>query len=172
MADLFGALLLLVGGVGSLAAYLAILVYLLPGFTGRAQRALETMPGRSLVVGLVNWLFFAVIAFLLAAIGNELPRPLRGLFNLTAFAIILALLAATSIGLAALVTLLRDRFTPLAASPKNTIWTAVLLLIAGLAPIVGWFILTPAALAASLGATIITLILRPRPQKPIQTPEI
>jgi hypothetical protein len=158
MADLLGALLLLVGGVGSLAAYLATLVYLLPGHTGRAQRALETMPGRSLVVGLVNWIFFAVIAFLIAAIGNELPRPLRALFNLTALMIILALLATTSVGLAAVVTLLRDRFAPLASSPKNTVWTAVLLVAAGLAPVAGWFILTPAALAASLGATIIALI--------------
>jgi hypothetical protein len=118
------------------------------------------MPGRSLVIGLVNWIFFAIIAFLIAAIGNELPRPLRALFNLTALSIILALLAATSVGLAAVVTLLRDRFSPHDSSPKSTIWTAVLLLVAGLAPVVGWLILTPATLAASLGATIIALIFR------------
>lgn len=167
MDDLFGAILLSVAGIGSLAAYLAIVAFLLPGFTGRAQRALEMMPGRSFAVGLVNWIFFSIIAALTVAIGGALGG-LQGLFNLFALAIALALLAATSVGLAALVNLLRGRFTPLTTgtpfpTAKGTFWTAVLLLVAGLSPVVGWFILTPAALATSLGAVVIALVLRPKP---------
>jgi hypothetical protein len=160
MSEVVSMLALVLGSAATIAALLTVIAFLLPGFVGRCRRALETMAGRSLAVGAVNFIFFAAVAGLTAIIGAELPEPLRGLFNLGALIILLLLLALAAAGLAGLVALLRDRVS-LATSPfAGMMWAGVLLVAAALAPIGGWFVLAPLALLVSLGAAIIALVQR------------
>jgi hypothetical protein len=160
MAEALSLLLFAGGATVTIAALLVVLGYLLPTFVGRSRRALESMPIRSLLVGIVNAIFFMAIAGLILILGAELPDALRGLFNLAALAILLALLGMAALGLAGLLTLLRDRVGLSPSSLPALLWLGVLLVAAGLAPVIGWLALTPLALLAGLGAAIIALVQR------------
>ncbi|MCB8921184.1 MAG: hypothetical protein H6662_06340 [Ardenticatenaceae bacterium] len=142
IAILLGALL---GGL-TLAALFTTLVYLLPNRVSRASRALEQAPGRAFLLGLVNALFFGVLGLLFSQ-GGDLGRLLGVL-------IFLVLLAGTAVGLSGAVLLLRGRVYPQLDNLHGTLKTAVLLIAAVLAPVVGWFILTPILLLISLGAAL------------------
>lgn len=156
MGELLGAIILaLVSGI-TLAALLTTLTYLLPEQVQRTQAVLEGSAKRAFVIGLVNFIFFG----LLAAFGLERGPLLRLLGALLA----LALLAAGSVGLTAVTQILRQRIYG-RQTISDTVKTAVLLITAGFTPIVGWFILAPLTLLTSLGAAIIAL-LRSAPPPP------
>ncbi|MCI0397636.1 MAG: hypothetical protein L0332_34055 [Chloroflexi bacterium] len=158
MGELIGALILAVAGGGTVAALLATLSLLMPGLAGRAAHALDAWPGRSFLLGAVNFLFFLAVAFILAQIGGNLPGGLGGLFNLAALTIALGLLLLAMIGLTGLVALLAERMSG-GAPPTagRTLRAGILLVAAALAPVAGWFVLVPLAILAALGAAIIAL---------------
>lgn len=157
MAELIGIILLSLAGGVATVALLLVCIYLLPERTTQAKHTLAERPGRSFLVGLVNLLFFGVLAALLGRGGQ--------LLQLFSAAILLALLGLAVVGLAGLVRLLHGRIYPHSKGDVLTVTeggkTAVLLIIAALAPVAGWFILAPLALVAGLGATITTLLRRP-----------
>ena len=139
---------------GTLAALLVLLPALLPGRVGRAQQIAQNSPGRSFVIGLVNFLFFGV----LIAIFSQ-GAQLGGLIAAT---ISLVLLAVTAVGLAGINQIVQARLYPNGGGVKVGLKTAVLLIAAGLVPLLGWFVLAPILLLVSLGAGIITLVRRGR----------
>jgi hypothetical protein len=159
MNRVLGFVLFIPAAGATAAALLTILVFLLPGKTGRARHALETGPGRSFVIGLVNFVFFGAIAALLNQGGDFL--------GLISFLLLLALFGLTLIGMGGLLSLLRHRLYPLGSErsslPRETINAAILLLLALLTPVAGWFVLAPMLLLLGLGAGIIALIQRSTP---------
>lgn len=164
--DNVAGLLLLVVSVISVDAFLTILVLFLPGPTERARTAVVTMPGRVFALGFVNALFFGTIAFVLAAIGGQLPSALNSLFVLAALSITIVLVALSLLGVAAQVALLRDRLGADPLGMGGLLRAGGLLLLGTAAPIVGWFILAPIVLLVGLGAAILALAGRLRRQTP------
>ncbi len=159
MDELFGGLIIFVGGTITAVSLLTTLLYLLPERIQKARQIMKATPRRAFGIGLVNSLFFGLIAAMLMN-GGELLQ----LFGLL---IALTLLGLGTIGLAAIVALMRKRiFGNLsdAEALKGNLKTAVLLIIAGFTPVIGWFILTPLAFITGLGAVIITLFNRQQTQ--------
>ncbi len=156
MAELIGLIVLIPAGVVALAALLTLLVYLIPGRVRRSSQILEKTPGRAFLIGLVNFIFFGLLAALLAQDGPFL--------RLIALLILLAMLALALVGTAGLVTLLRGRIYPVQEVSKpvvgQTVKSAVLLLMAFLAPVAGWFLMAPILIIMGLGTGIITLVRR------------
>jgi hypothetical protein len=157
MTRIIGLIIFIPLGGATFVALLTLLVFLLPTHTGRAKRALETSPGRSFVIGLVNLIFFSAIAALLSQGGQ--------LLGLISVFILLTLTGLAMSGLAGLVVLLRQRLhtAEYGQSPGATIRSAILLVMALLAPIAGWFVLAPIISLMGLGASISSLIKRTDP---------
>ena len=137
---------------GTLAALLVLLPALLPGRVARAQQIAQISPGRAFVIGLVNFLFFGLVATIFAQ-GGEFGGLLGGI-------ILLTLLVLTAVGLAAINQIVQGRLYPKGAGVKVGLKTAVLLIAGGLVPLLGWLVVTPILLLISLGAAIIALVRR------------
>lgn len=159
MEERIGGLIVLIASGATLAALLALMVVLLPNLSNRTARTMETMPGRSFVLGGINFVFFSAVAFVLAQIGEGIGGFFGGIFSLTALFISMILLLLLSVGLAGLVRLISERTNEgKAVSVGQLLKAAVLLVGAMLAPLAGWFVLTPIALFVGLGATIMALV--------------
>ena len=152
MAEGLQIIIIILFSWGTLAALLVLLPALLPGRVARAQQVTQNSPGRSLVIGLVNFLFFGVVATIFAQGGD--------LGGLIALIILLALAAVTAVGLAALNQIVQARLYPNGVGVKVGLKTAVLLIAGGLVPLLGWFVVTPILLLIGLGAGIIALVRR------------
>jgi hypothetical protein len=153
MNDIFAGTIILIGGIVTLTALLTTLVFLLPQRIERTRRALLASSKQAFGIGLVNIIFFGLLAALLLQ-GGEL-------FQLIGLLLALALLALASLGLAAILLLLRQRiYIQPTSEIQVTLKTAVLLIAAGLSPFVGWFVLTPLTLITGLGAVILTIVRR------------
>lgn len=159
MEEQIGALIIAVVGGATLAALLALLVILLPTITGKTARTMEMMPGRSFILGAINFTFFFGVAFVFSQIGDGVGGFFGGLFSLGSLIIAFILLLLLSIGLAALVRLISERTDDNKPFSGGRLYrSAVLLVGAMLAPLAGWFVLTSLALFIGLGSTIITLV--------------
>lgn len=152
MAEGLQLIIIILFSGGTLAALLVLLPALLPGRLARAQQIVQNSPGRAFVIGLVNFLFFGVLIAIFAQ-GAELGGLIAG-------TILLALMMVTAVGLAAINQIVQGRLYPDDGSVKVGLKTAVLLIAAGLVPLLGWFVLTPVLLLISLGAAIISLVRR------------
>ena len=147
--ELIIGILIFLGGGSTLAALFTTLVYLFPVWTDQAAEALRVVPGRSLLLGLVNALFFGILGALLG--------QAEGIWLLLGLLLWLLLAGGAAIGVAGLLIVLRQRlFAELVVwTPGMTLNTAVLLVAAALSPMIGWFLFTPLALIMGLGAAII-----------------
>lgn len=158
MEELISGLITAVVGGATLSALLALAVILFPNMSRNTARIMERMPGRSFFLGGINFLFFFGVAFVLAQIGDGIGGFFGGLFSLTALIISIVLLLLLSLGLVGLVRLVSDRSDDgRPVSLGHLFKSAVLVVSAGLAPLAGWFVLTPLALFIGLGATILAL---------------
>jgi MFS family permease len=157
MNELIGAALLTLAGYVTLVALLTTTAYLIPQRAERARQIIQEKPGRAFIVGLVNLLFFGI----LAAVFNQ-GGDVGGLLGLL---ILFALLGLAVIGLTGLLLLLRHRFYPPHEETNHSLLAVTIrssaILVAGLlAPVVGWFILAPILLITGLGAGIMALVRR------------
>lgn len=155
MTDLISAAILAITGYLTLVALLTTTAYLIPQRAERTRQILQGKPGRAFIIGLVNFLFFGI----LAAVFNQ-GGDIGGLLGLI---IILALLGLSIVGLTGLLLLLRSRFYPPHEETAHSLLAVTVrssaILVAGLlAPAVGWFILAPILLIMGLGSGIMTLI--------------
>ena len=159
MAEIIGFIFLIPAVALTLIALFAILPALLPERTRQAAAILDQSPGRSFIIGFVNLLFFGVVAIFLSQNGD-----FAGLLSLL---ILLALLAAALPGFGGVVHLLQTRMFDNAAPSdlKARMKTAVLLTLALLSPIIGWFILLPLLYLLALG-TGLSVLIRRSPRKP------
>ncbi len=153
--EMFAVLLLVVLGSIAVIALFAALTLLIPAPVEKTRLNLEAALGRSLLLGLVNFIFFAVLTTLFGWIAQETSGLVAGISIFLAGVIVLALSLFTLLGLAALANLLGARMGGSKTPPfASHLRGGALLILAGLAPYVGWFVFTPLAAWAGLGAAI------------------
>jgi hypothetical protein len=143
--------------------FMLLLAALLPRVVRRSKQALERSPWRAFFIGLANYLFLGGISLVLLNI-----EPLAWLGLLIAA----GLLGVTGLGMSGLASLVGERLARLSGgqtqlppleggteggiSPlKQLIWGSVVLELASLLPLLGWFLLAPILLMVSFGAAIL-----------------
>jgi glucan phosphoethanolaminetransferase (alkaline phosphatase superfamily) len=158
MDNVFNILTVILFGGLSLLAFFAALRLLLPKPIQQTQQVLENSGGRSLLLGLVNFIFFGLVAVLGVWLSERTGSILAGIFVLLSGVITLAVTFLTLIGLVALANMLGTRIKKDAAPFETILRGGALLILAGLAPYVGWFLFTPLASWTGLGAAITALV--------------
>ncbi|MFZ5819631.1 MAG: hypothetical protein ACOYYJ_07000 [Chloroflexota bacterium] len=165
MDNIFNLLLLVLFGVVSLLAFFAALILLLPAPVEKTRETLETNGGRALLLGLVNFIFFGMVVLLCVWLAEKVGGVVAGIFILVGGLVALGLAVLALMGLVALAQLLGTRMGSETTPFLTTLRGGGLLLLAGLAPYIGWFLFTPLAVWAGLGAAIQTVI--PRRKTPL-----
>ena len=166
MNNIVGLLLIILFGGAGLISILTIINLLMPIPVERTRTILEINMGRSLLLGLVNFSFAAVVGIVLA-LPARIGGIMAGIFVFLIGILALAVAALTLFGLVSLTSLLGNRIGE-AKSPVTThIRGSVLLVLACLTPYLGWFIFTPLVLWTAFGATIQTLFRKK--EKPLTT---
>jgi hypothetical protein len=159
MNNIFGLLLIVLFGGAGLISIFTIVRLLLPLPVERTRLALESSLGRSLLLGLVNFLFAGVLVALLMW-PTKIGGVVAGVFVFLAGLVGLAVTVLVLLGLVAATSLLGSRMgeakSPLAAQLRG----GVLLLLACLTPYLGWFIFTPLVVWTALGAGIQSMLRR------------
>ncbi len=149
-----GLLALLLMGVGLIALLLTVAA-LWPGFTQRARLGLEDAPGKTFLIGLVNYLFVGTIALVLLNLG---PLAVVGL------ALGGVLLLGTVLGLPAVAALVGGRLYRLRRR-EATPWDEIVaggtaLFLSSLLPVAGWVFVLPALALWSFGTAAMTIAAR------------
>jgi hypothetical protein len=161
MADILRLLLVTILLTIGLVAYFLVTGALFPQRLAKTRAILQSMPGRSFGLGLVNFVFFAVVAVVLFSIAERTGNGfIKGLLTIPAL-ILLALLAIMlSFGLAGMSNTLGERIFPDLSAWKQTAWGTVCLSFACALPFVGWFLLLPYAGSLGIGAFILGMFQR------------
>ena len=155
MSDIVRLFLIILLLLAGFAAYFLVLNALFAPRVTKTRSIAQSMPGRSFGIGLVNFLFFAVIALVLLSIAENAAPFLRGVLTIPAI-IILALLAiALSLGLAGMSTMIGERVFPELPLWKQSLWGTVCLSLACALPFIGWFLLFPYVGFVSIGSVIL-----------------
>jgi hypothetical protein len=151
------AVVAILGGI-CLSAWAMILsvALIFPGKANHARSRLVNKPWASFFTGFGIW---ATVGFVsVALIGN--PFPLAKLMGWMVFMTLAAIAAVGSAGLANLASerlrTLAPDMTPYAATAKS----AAVIVVAGLVPVLGWFLIIPFLTFAATGAGIQALMLR------------
>lgn len=163
MDNVFNLLVVVLFGTASLLALFAALALLLPAPIKAVRAVLERSSGRSLLLGLVNFLFFGLLATLGVWLAERVGGLPAAVFVLVSAVIALAVAVLTLLGLLALADLLGSRIGGPATQFNNMLRGGGLLLLAALAPYLGWFLFAPLASWTGLGASIQALVLRRKP---------
>lgn len=157
MAETIALIFLIPAVTITFIALLITIPYLWPQRATQASHLLDKSPGRSFIIGFVNFLFFGILAAFLSQQGD--------FAGLLALLLLLALLGIAVLGMGGFLLLLANRIYPQAEDElKARLKTAVLLILALLAPILGWFVFTPLLLILGLGAGIMALFRRQQPK--------
>ncbi len=143
-----------------LAAYFLVIGALFANRVIRAQRVINQMPARAIGVGLVNFLFFGVIAMILFSVAENTNGAIKVILTSPALLITVLLAITLSLGLAGMVNVLGERILPEHSSLKKSVWGSVLLTFACALPFVGWFLLLPYTALLGFGAVILGLFQR------------
>lgn len=130
--------------------------------TAAARTRLENHPLRALGIG-------ALIVAVGGVGGVVLLNQPNGLLKLFGWALLLGLLAVSALGGGGLVLLASDRVRGM--EPRFSAFAALgrgagLLVVAGLVPLLGWFLIAPLMLVASLGAGCQALLRRDDTTRP------
>ena len=140
-----------------LAAYFLVIGALFASRVTRAHRVINQMPARAIGVGLVNFLFFGVIAMILLSVAENANGAIKVILTLPALIITVLLAITLSFGLAGVVNILGERILPEHSHLKKTTGGTVLLSLACALPFVGWFLLLPYTSLLGFGAVILSL---------------
>jgi hypothetical protein len=112
------------------------------------------------LIGLVNAVFFILLAALMFNYARSLSGLPAGLVAMIALAIFAALGTLESIGLSGFSYWLEGQIANSERTLASSLRTTLLLVLACMAPFVGWFLLTPFVIATALGAAIQTVLRR------------
>lgn len=141
----------------TLIAMFAVVAALFPSATGRTRRSMETSPGASFAIGLVNSLFMGGIALALAGLADGLGL---GLLRAPAVGLIAILVVLLTFGLTGASQLVGDRLFPERSASARGLLGSTGLVLACLTPFVGWFGLFPYVSFLGIGAFILSLFRR------------
>lgn len=153
----------LIFGVGIMALTLVLNV-LFPLLVQRARTTAEQMPGRSAIVGFINFAFFSILGWVLFAMAQEAENS-----GITGAAVILRFLGAIELlalftliafGIAAIARWVGERLLPNGSSTRQAFGGVVTLELALLAPFVGWVLVPLAVVLVGYGSVIIALVWR------------
>lgn len=160
MSDILRLLVAVILLTIGLVAYFLVLNALFSPRIERTKSVAQSMPVRSAGIGLVNFVFFAVIATALLA-GAETAGPLlRGILILPAVVILAALAFVLSLGLVAMSNMIGEKIFPNFSAWKQTLWGTVCLSLACVLPLIGWFLLLPYIGFVGIGAVILGFLQR------------
>ncbi len=157
--ETFAVLLLTTLSLITLTASFIFTRGLFPHKVALIQEALENHWKRSFWLGLVNTVFITILVLGLGSIGNNYR-----VFYLPTFAIYSVFLIGLLFGLTAFIQLLGGRLFPERTPVQRDIRAGAVLLLTGLLPIVGWFLLFPYVICLGVGAVVLTLF-RKKPQE-------
>ena len=160
MDQLFNLILLVAAGIVTVVALLAAINLLLPKPVEKVQKNLEGSLGRSTLLGLVNFLFFGAIFMLAIWLSERSESVIAGIFVFLAGLIGIGIIVLAVFGLVAFANLFGDRIGDAGSPFKTNLRGGLLLVLAGIAPYIGWFLFTPLVVWAGLGAAINALVRR------------
>jgi len=163
MTDIFRLLLIITLLTISLAAYFIVIGALFANRVTKTQRVIHQMTGRSFLVGLVNFLFFGVIAIVLFSVADSTAGLVKTILTIPALLITALLTVTLSFGLAGMVNMVGERILPEHSSLKKSAWGTVILTFACALPFVGWFLLLPYVGLVGFGAVILGFFQRDLP---------
>ena len=155
MSDILRLFFIIVLLTISLAAYFLVIGALFANRVAKAQRVINQTPGRAIGVGLVNFLFFGVIAMILFSVAENTSGVIQVILTIPALLIGALLIIILSFGLAGLVNVVGEQILPEYSSLKKTVWGTVMLTFACAIPFVGWFLLLPYVVFLSFGAVVL-----------------
>lgn len=145
----------------SLAAYFLVANALFPQRVAKTKAMIESMPGRSFGIGLVNFSFFFVIAFALISFAENIGNGFfKTIVTIPALIIILLLVIVLSFSLTSMSNLIGGKFLPDGAGWKQSFWGTTILCFACALPFAGWFLLFPYIGFVGFGAFILALFQR------------
>jgi hypothetical protein len=150
--ETFAVLILSILSLITLIASFVFTRGLFPRKVALIQTVLEDHRKRSFWLGLANTVFITILVLGLGAVGNNYR-----IFFLPAFAIYGVFLIGLLFGLTAIIQLLGGRLFPERTPVQRDIRAGAVLLLTGLLPAVGWFLLFPYVICLSIGAVVLTL---------------
>ncbi|MBI5353149.1 MAG: hypothetical protein HZB50_10965 [Chloroflexi bacterium] len=139
----------------TLSAYFLVIGALFTERVLKTKNIIQQMPWRSFGLGMVNFLFFGVIALVLLSVSQNAVAFVRGILTIPAFAILIFLAILLSIGLTGMVQSLGEKIFPDMAAWKRNLWSTVILCFACALPLFGWFLLLPYVGFVGIGAAIL-----------------
>jgi hypothetical protein len=158
MTDILRLLLIIFMLAVSLSSYFLVVGVFFPNRIDKTRRAIEQWIARSFGVGLVNFLFFGAIAFILLMLTNGDNRVddwLRVILippTIVVWGFIAVLL---TFGLSAVVNMLGEKLFPEQAKIKQILFGGTVLTFACALPFAGWFLLLPFVGFMGIGGTIL-----------------
>jgi len=155
MSDMVRLLLVVILLTIGLAAYFLVVNALFPQRIAKTKSMIQSMPARSFGIGVVNFVFFAVIALVLFSVAENAGPFIKGILTIPATIILASLTIVLSMGLAGMSNLIGERIFPDLSVWKQTLWGTVCLSLACALPFVGWFLLFPYIGFAGIGAVIL-----------------
>jgi hypothetical protein len=155
MSDIVRLILIIILLTISLVAYFLVANALFPQRIVKTKAMIQSMPARSFGVGLVNFVFFAVIAMVLLAVAENTGAFLKSILTIPAIIILAFLAIILSFGLTGMSNLIGERILPDVSAWKQTLWGTICLSLACALPFVGWFLLLPYAGFVGVGAVIL-----------------
>jgi len=155
MSDIVRLILIIILLTIGLVAYFLVANALFPQRIAKTKAMIQSMSARSFGVGLVNFVFFAVIAIVLLAVAENTGAFLERILNIPAIIILAFLAIVLSFGLTGMSNLIGERILPDVSAWKQTLWGTVCLSLACALPFVGWFLLLPYAGFVGVGAVIL-----------------
>jgi sorbitol-specific phosphotransferase system component IIBC len=155
MSDILRLFFIIVLLTIGLTAYFLVVSALFANRVAKAQCIINQMPARAIGVGLVNFLFFGVIATILFSVAENTTGVIKVILTIPALLITALLTIILSFGLAGMVNLVGDRILPEHSSLKKTLWGSVMLTFACAIPFAGWFLLLPYVAFLGFGAVIL-----------------
>lgn len=162
MKDFFGFSVFVVLLTISLIGFFLTLRALFSSRVTKVQSAVQLMPGRALLIGAVNILFFGVIALVLFSIGNNMYGMVKVIPLLPAIFLTGILTIGLAFGLTGMVQMVGERIFPEHSAWKQTLWGTVVLAFACAVPVAGWFLLLPYAALTGFGAFILSFFSKPQ----------
>ena len=144
----------------TLVAALIFIRGLFPLRVEKVQSALEDQWKRSFWLGLVNTVFISIVVFGLGSLAENAP-----ILYVPTFAIYGCFLIGLLFGLTAFIQILGSRLFPDALPVNRDIKSGSILLLTGLLPFVGWFLLFPYVICLALGGVVLALFQNRKPRK-------
>jgi len=145
----------------TLVAALIFIRGLFPLRVEKVQLALDDQWKRSFWLGLVNTVFISIFVFGLGSLAENNP-----IIFVPTLAIYGCFLIALLFGLSAFIQILGLRLFPDAPPVKRDIKSGSILLLTGLLPFVGWFLLFPYVICLAVGGVVLALFQNRTPRKP------